>query len=138
MNKEEAKDALIKVLEGQVYDLSMMSKIELGDDVIKEIIKLKTVITNEEINPAEKRKLRLSDRLIARIAFNYAENFVGSPLDGKTIKKDANGKTEPIELSKEFKDVMNAVKYGINMGLNSVKVNNDIEYDDPTPPDDEN
>ena len=34
MNKEEAKDELIKVLYSQVTDLSMMSKIELGDDVI--------------------------------------------------------------------------------------------------------
>ena len=41
MNKEEAKDELIKVLESQVIDLSMMSKIELGDDVIAEIKRLK-------------------------------------------------------------------------------------------------
>jgi hypothetical protein len=44
MNKEQAKDELIKVLEGQVMDLSMMSKIELGDDVIAEIVRLKTII----------------------------------------------------------------------------------------------
>jgi hypothetical protein len=37
MTKEEAKDALIEVLMNQVIDLSMMSKIELGDDVIAEI-----------------------------------------------------------------------------------------------------
>ena len=37
MNKEEAKDELIKVLESQVMDLSMMSKIELGDDVTHRI-----------------------------------------------------------------------------------------------------
>ena len=41
MSKEEAKDELIKVLECQVMDLSMMSKIELGDDVIMEIKRLK-------------------------------------------------------------------------------------------------
>ena len=41
MNKDEAKDQLIKLLENQVMDLSMMSKIELGDDVIAEIKKLK-------------------------------------------------------------------------------------------------
>ena len=34
MNKEEAKDALIGVLMNQVIDLSMMSKIDLGDDVV--------------------------------------------------------------------------------------------------------
>jgi hypothetical protein len=44
MNKEEAKDALIEVLMNQVIDLSMMSKIELGDDVIAEIKRLKEII----------------------------------------------------------------------------------------------
>ena len=49
MNKEEAKDALIEVLMNQVADLSMMSKIELGDDVIAEIKRLKAII-NDKIN----------------------------------------------------------------------------------------
>ena len=44
MSKEEAKDELIKVLYSQVVDLTMMSKIELGDDVIEEIKRLKTMI----------------------------------------------------------------------------------------------
>jgi hypothetical protein len=44
MSKDEAKDKLIEVLMSQVVDLSMMSKIELGDDVIAEIGKLKTII----------------------------------------------------------------------------------------------
>jgi len=44
MNKEEAKDALIEVLMNQVMDLSMMSKIELGDDVIAELKRLKEII----------------------------------------------------------------------------------------------
>jgi len=44
MNKEEAKDELINVLYSQVIDLSMMSKIELGDDVISEIKRLKEII----------------------------------------------------------------------------------------------
>jgi hypothetical protein len=130
MNIEETKTKLIKLLESQVADLIMMSKIELGDDVIAELIKLKTLIKDNE-----KPKLRMSDRMIARIAFNYAENFVGSPVEGKPVKRNADGKVEPIELSDEFKAVMNAVKYGINMGLNSVKVDNDTEYDEPTPPD---
>jgi hypothetical protein len=49
MSKEEAKDALIEVLMNQVIDLSMMSKIELGDDVITEIKRLKEII-NDKIN----------------------------------------------------------------------------------------
>jgi hypothetical protein len=49
MTKEEAKDSLIKMLMNQVADLSMMSKIELGDDVIAEIKRLKAII-NDKIN----------------------------------------------------------------------------------------
>jgi len=49
MNKEEAKDALIEVLMNQVIDLSMMSKIELGDDVIAEIKRLKEIINENHI-----------------------------------------------------------------------------------------
>ena len=42
--KMAAQQELIKVLESQVIDLSMMSKIELGDDVIAEIKRLKEII----------------------------------------------------------------------------------------------
>ena len=48
MNKEEAKDALIEVLMNQVIDLSLMSKIELGDDVIKEIKRLQEIINQNK------------------------------------------------------------------------------------------
>ena len=44
MNKDQAKDALLELLENQVVDLTMMSKIELGDDVIQEIKRLKAII----------------------------------------------------------------------------------------------
>jgi hypothetical protein len=44
MNKEQVKDQLIEILENQVVDLTTMSKIELGDDVIAEIKRLKAVI----------------------------------------------------------------------------------------------
>ena len=44
MNKQQAKDELIKVLYSQVVDLTMMSKIELGDDVIAEIKRLNEII----------------------------------------------------------------------------------------------
>jgi hypothetical protein len=49
MNKEEAKDALIELLMNQVIDLTMMSKIELGDDVIAEIRRLKELIHTASI-----------------------------------------------------------------------------------------
>ena len=48
MNKEEAKDALIGVLMNQVIDLSMMSKIDLGDDVIEEIKRLQKIINPKQ------------------------------------------------------------------------------------------
>jgi hypothetical protein len=47
MNKEEAKTQLIKLLENQIMDLTIMSKIELGDDVIAEIKRLKEIINEK-------------------------------------------------------------------------------------------
>ncbi len=41
MEKEKIYQELIQILESQIMDLSMMSKIELGDDVIEKIILLK-------------------------------------------------------------------------------------------------
>lgn len=43
------KDSLLKAYEGLVVDLTMITKIELGDDVIKEIQRLKGIIHNEEL-----------------------------------------------------------------------------------------
>ena len=43
-NKEQAKDQLIELLMGQVIELTMLSKIELGNDVIEEINRLKQII----------------------------------------------------------------------------------------------
>ena len=48
MSKEEAKDKLIEILTNQVMDLTMMSKIELGDDVIEEIKRLKEIIKSKQ------------------------------------------------------------------------------------------
>jgi hypothetical protein len=47
MNILSAKDQLIKLYESQIEDLTIMSKIELGDDVIEEIKRLKEIIKNE-------------------------------------------------------------------------------------------
>ena len=43
-NKMAAQLSLIDLLYSQVIDLTMMSKIELGDDVIAEIKRLKDII----------------------------------------------------------------------------------------------
>jgi len=48
MNKEQAKTELIQLLENQVVDLVAMSKIELGDDVIAEINRLKAIIDDSD------------------------------------------------------------------------------------------
>ena len=47
---EKKQDELIKLLKNQVIDLSMMSKIELGDDVAAEIRKLRYQIENLKTN----------------------------------------------------------------------------------------
>ncbi len=44
----ETQRELIDILYTQVIDLSMMSKIELGDDVIAEINRLKTKLKEHE------------------------------------------------------------------------------------------
>ena len=41
----KVQDELIKVLYSQVVDLSIMSKIELGDDVIAEIQRLRNLMS---------------------------------------------------------------------------------------------
>ena len=46
----ETQRELIDVLYSQVVDLSMMSKIELGDDVIAEIQRLKAKLKEYESN----------------------------------------------------------------------------------------
>ena len=43
-NQIKFRDELIRVLYSQVVDLTIMSKIELGDDVIAEIKRLKDII----------------------------------------------------------------------------------------------
>ncbi len=52
MNKDEiikTQQELIDVLYTQMIDLSMMSKIELGDDVIDEIKRLKGLLNENHI-----------------------------------------------------------------------------------------
>jgi hypothetical protein len=44
MNREQALKALLELYENQIMDLTVMSKIELGDDVIAEIKRLKDII----------------------------------------------------------------------------------------------
>jgi len=58
---EQAKDKLIEILENQVMDLTVMSKIELGDDVIAEVRRLKATISILEENEKTLEAKRLVD-----------------------------------------------------------------------------
>ena len=44
MTKEQIQQQLIELYENQIMDLTVMSKIELGDDVIAEIRRLKGLL----------------------------------------------------------------------------------------------
>lgn len=46
MTKEQIQQQLIELYENQIMDLTMMSKIELGDDVIEEIRRLKGLLND--------------------------------------------------------------------------------------------
>jgi hypothetical protein len=71
MNKEQAKDELINVLYGQVIDLTMMSKIELGDDVIEEIKRLKGIINQTET------KFKVGDKAHKPKGYKFPCTIVG-------------------------------------------------------------
>ena len=60
MTKEQAKDELIEVLMNQVADLTIMSKIELGDDVIFEIQRLQNIINSKKVKPLTEGKEKLN------------------------------------------------------------------------------
>jgi uncharacterized protein YbaR (Trm112 family) len=60
MNEQEiikTQQELIDLLYSQVVDLSMMSKIELGDDVIAEIKRLKSLLNEERVKKREQAEL---------------------------------------------------------------------------------
>jgi hypothetical protein len=71
MNKEQAKDELINVLYGQVIDLTMMSKIELGDDVIEKIRQLKGIINKTET------KFKVGDKAHKPKGYKFPCTIVG-------------------------------------------------------------
>jgi len=71
MNKEEAKDELINVLYYQVNDLIMMSKIELGDDVIEKIKRLKDIINQNET------KFKVGDKVHKPKGYKFPCTIVG-------------------------------------------------------------
>ncbi len=71
MNKEQAKDELIELLTNQMVDLSMMSKIELGYDVIEEIRRLKGIINQTET------KFKVGDKAHKPKGYKFPCTIVG-------------------------------------------------------------
>jgi hypothetical protein len=67
MNKEEAKDQLIELLTDQIEDLTMMSKIELGDEVISEIKRLNDIIDDGHSESITLAKLVMLEKDLTRM-----------------------------------------------------------------------
>lgn len=74
---------LINVLESQVMDLSMMSKIELGDDVIDKIKQLKGLLNDYPYNPNDFLNFDKIEKLKEQYNFELIDN-VSHGIDGKT------------------------------------------------------
>jgi len=75
MNNEQAKNALIELYEQQIMDITLMSKIELGDDVIAEVKRLKTIIS---INDKRFANGEQYNQIIDKAFSNYLNNYSGN------------------------------------------------------------
>ena len=90
---EQKQSELIDLLKDQVIDLSMMSKIELGDDVIKELNQLNLEISNikenyvpfvsevEEFNALMNRPNNYEPTIPDRKEWEFVYNFVLEELE---------------------------------------------------------
>ena len=86
MNKDETikvQQELIDLLMSQVADLSMMSKIELGNDVIDEIRRLKGLLNDYPYNPNDFFDITKIEKLKKQYNFELIDN-VSHGIDGKT------------------------------------------------------
>ena len=86
MNKDETikvQQELIDVLYTQMIDLSMMSKIELGNDVIAEIRRLKGLLNDYPYNPNEFFDITKIEKLKEQYNFELIDS-VSHGIDGKT------------------------------------------------------
>jgi len=71
--KELAREQLIKLYEYQIADLVLMSKIELGDDVIDEIKNLKKII--EDTTEEEKEDWAMVSYRMKNEGFDYCWRY---------------------------------------------------------------
>ena len=88
MEKEKIYQELIKVLKSQVIDLSMMSKIELGDDVIEKIVSLEQKLNYvpyisevEEFNATMGKPNTYTPNIPDRKEWEFVYNFVLEELE---------------------------------------------------------
>lgn len=81
--KMAAQQQLIDLLYSQVVDLSMMSKIELGDDVIAEIKRLKGLLNDYPNNPNEFFDITKIEKLKEKYNFELIDS-VSHRIDRKT------------------------------------------------------
>ena len=90
MNKEQAKDKLIEILENQVVDLTLMSKIELGDDVIEEIKQLKAITNHKPITAVNWLWDISQDRELDKFDFEQAIAMEKKQIEDAWYAKDKN------------------------------------------------
>ena len=102
---EQKQDELINLLRGQVVDLSMMSKIELGDDVIQKWTQLKEEI--EEIKDIDSLKTNLYNSL-KKPEENYVP-FVSEVEEFNAVMGKPNNYNPVIPAEKEWMFVYNFI-----------------------------
>jgi hypothetical protein len=119
MTKDQVKDELIKILEDQVMDLSMMTKIELGDDVITEVRRLKATIVILEENEKTLEAKRLVDdyRLIlGQFNTDAGEEFLCTIISKQLAEKTVDEIISALDVSllsadiQWWKEVKQAIK----------------------------
>lgn len=81
MKRKHAKNELISLLLDQINQLTVLSKIELGDDVIEEIQRLQKIINKPKIKPLTEGKEKLNYK--KNPPYNKTTSPPPPPLDRK-------------------------------------------------------
>lgn len=101
MTKEFAIEKLMKLYEYQISDLVLMSKIELGDDVIFEIKKLKEIIndniTKDDIDYIKSLDDLMEENYKEQLAFFNTKPITLSEKDAKVFFNEIENPSKPNE-----------------------------------------
>lgn len=118
MSLIKKQSELINLLYSQVIDLSTMSKIELGDDVIKEIKRLRLEINNLKSEPKKYKKGKVLAIDFDAVLHSYSDGWRdGTPYD------------KPVEGAKEA--LTELINLGYHVLIYSTRTNHDlVESDD--------